>query len=62
MDHRPPSVSFDKLQTDHTKRLWRPFMGCGNDELFEIGQRALKDRDIEIPVTAWPSWGCAGLR
>ena len=42
------AVSFDKQQTDHSKRLWRPFMDCGNDELLEIGQRASKDRDIEV--------------
>lgn len=41
-------VSFDKQQTDHSKRLWRPFMGCDNDELLKIGESAAGDRYIEI--------------
>ena len=49
MDRRQTrAVSFDKQQTDHLKRLWRPFMGSDNNELLEVGQHALQVGDIEV--------------
>jgi len=49
MEHRRArAVSFDKQQTDHERRLWRPFMGCGSNEILKIGQRALHDNNIEV--------------